>query len=457
MIFFKNNRTETSGLLTRKTVLALACSVFILPTAAHAGFEWTPPPVIKRDAGPAVSAVPVPEVSAVAVDGIAATAEDSAAPQDQGVNIDTDPFTTPVLEESTTLSTIPVPQTEDREYETVQGFGRDIPLALVMQQIIPPGYAYSFDTEVNPGLRVSWNGGKPWNVVLQDALTPFHIGVTVTDMTVWLRPAAEIPAPVATAAAAEEPADITAQEMDSKDYELHEMTAAATPLVADGGRELITDPSELAAIGKDDGGYNPSYPRRIPVPMAAPVNKPAAQADAAPTPINPPAGTVSAALDSNPPAETTSAEPASNPFAETGPTPAPFAEPVKIPQPQMLSLEHKDAPMEEVTAAATAEKTPPVLDLFEIRYWQAEKDESLKDTLAKWVATSGVKLYWGAGSDYKLPKAVHMHGTFSDAVTEILSAYGEASDRPLGRLHPNLPDGPSVLIIQSNGSTKAVN
>ena len=56
------------------------------------------------------------------------------------------------------------------QYETIQGFGFDMPLALALTQVIPPSYALAFSHGVNPGTIVSWEGGKPWNEVLQDML-----------------------------------------------------------------------------------------------------------------------------------------------------------------------------------------------------------------------------------------------------------------------------------------------
>lgn len=50
------------------------------------------------------------------------------------------------------------------------GFGRDLPLALALSQIVPPEYSYAFGSNVNVGSTVSWQGGKPWNEVLNDML-----------------------------------------------------------------------------------------------------------------------------------------------------------------------------------------------------------------------------------------------------------------------------------------------
>ena len=50
------------------------------------------------------------------------------------------------------------------------GFGRDLPLALALSQVIPSGFTHSYAEGVDPGATVSWEGGKPWNEVLNDML-----------------------------------------------------------------------------------------------------------------------------------------------------------------------------------------------------------------------------------------------------------------------------------------------
>ena len=94
-----------------------------------------------------------------------------------------------------------------------------------------------------------------------------------------------------------------------------------------------------------------------------------------------------------------------------------------------------------------------VMDPNEIRFWQAEKGQSLKAILDIWAGQAGVDIVWGSAFDYKLPQAIRTHGTFPDAITEILTAYTDIEPRPFGRLHPNLPYGPSVLIVESYPAT----
>ncbi len=60
-------------------------------------------------------------------------------------------------------------------FEVIEGFGTDMPLALVLRQIVPAKYAFSFDESVDLGAIISWKGGKAWNIVLEDAIAPLNI------------------------------------------------------------------------------------------------------------------------------------------------------------------------------------------------------------------------------------------------------------------------------------------
>ena len=100
------------------------------------------------------------------------------------------------------------------------------------------------------------------------------------------------------------------------------------------------------------------------------------------------------------------------------------------------------------SAPANPEKRA-VLDPYAVKSWQAKKGDSLKTVLKSWSESSGVELQWTATEDYALPEAIRLDGNYTEAITRALAAYGNADKRPLGRLHPNLPDGPSVLIIES--------
>lgn len=72
----------------------------------------------------------------------------------------------------TPVAAAPSTQANAGGFTEAVGFGRDLPLALAMSQVIPPDYSYAFGQNVNVGSTVSWQGGKPWNEVLNDMLSP---------------------------------------------------------------------------------------------------------------------------------------------------------------------------------------------------------------------------------------------------------------------------------------------
>ncbi len=55
-------------------------------------------------------------------------------------------------------------------YAQAVGFGRDLPLALALSQVVPAEYSYAFGKNVDVSASVSWQGGKPWPEVLNDML-----------------------------------------------------------------------------------------------------------------------------------------------------------------------------------------------------------------------------------------------------------------------------------------------
>jgi hypothetical protein len=177
-----------------------------------------------------------------------------------------------------------------------------------------------------------------------------------------------------------------------------------------------------------DEGYDPSYPRRTP---PAQFMKSDAQAPE------------SADASAGEPVPLTAPPPIEAEVASAGQT----GEPIMI-------VPHKtndeaEAPAKPRYAKLTGELDKKILDPLEIRFWEAKKGDELRDVLARWSAEAGVDLFWGDVPSYKLPENIQLHGTFPDAVTEALTA--DDGESLAGRLHPNLPYGPSVLIVDRPG------
>ena len=104
----------------------------------------------------------------------------SSAPAMRGMTI-RDNFATPnaaavsgggALTASTSTTRAP---SDVGRFPIAEGFGSEIPLAMALRQVVPADYAYAFGNGVNPGYRVSWNGGQPWNDVVFAMINPLDL------------------------------------------------------------------------------------------------------------------------------------------------------------------------------------------------------------------------------------------------------------------------------------------
>jgi hypothetical protein len=85
--------------------------------------------------------------------------------------------------------------------------------------------------------------------------------------------------------------------------------------------------------------------------------------------------------------------------------------------------------------------------------WTAQSGTSLKTVLESWSNLEGVDLFWSSDFDYPINGDVNISGTYEEAVEALLLGFSEANPKPVGRLHPNLPHGPAVLLIESTKET----
>ena len=68
----------------------------------------------------------------------------------------------------------------------VVGFGSDIPLALALQQVAPAGYAFSFGETINPGAKVSWDGGDNWVTVMRRMIEPLGLQADISGRVILI-------------------------------------------------------------------------------------------------------------------------------------------------------------------------------------------------------------------------------------------------------------------------------
>jgi len=78
----------------------------------------------------------------------------------------------------------PPPPLETPGPSLVTGFADNLPLSIVLHQIIPSDYTFTTAQDVDLSAKVSWKGDRPWPDVLEDALAPIGYTATVTGTNV---------------------------------------------------------------------------------------------------------------------------------------------------------------------------------------------------------------------------------------------------------------------------------
>lgn len=185
--------------LAGSCLIAVAQLVFAT-TPAHAGFQWMAQPeqapayqqaASSGYATVAPAATSAPEiVSPVVISG-------SATDQSSYVLSSAPAQTAPArpIKEVTDLSSATLTIPAATANETVRGFGTQIPLALALRQILPVGYNFSIDQNIEIDTAVSYKGGKSWRETVKDMLAP--AGLTMREQGAVVTVSRAAPAPVA--------------------------------------------------------------------------------------------------------------------------------------------------------------------------------------------------------------------------------------------------------------------
>lgn len=471
-----------------KTMMLHVAVAALLPllcaAPAQAGFEWTPPPAAPAVSTPALETIPsVPAAPADHVDMMELTPIPGApvsAPTATMAPVEAlpspslatapvaAPVVAPVIERESEALPTPSPEIlvaprPAGPFANVDGFGADIPLALALGQIVPAEFAYSFASNVNPGLKISWDGGKPWNEVLNEALAVHGLRADVAGTAVVVRQGAHADtqgsAPINTLAT-------PIGKQSAATYNTTPRPPADAPLSAASVSE------HAAATG--EGSAN--YPRRTPprngifdsiftpdqhkgnMAPRPPVDTPKVivRNEVAPEDMNALNTEIAArplSAEATEPKTVAAVEPAAPAVMAPLPTQAPSRAPTSLGA-QRISYADEDVRqrtdiLPDRTHSESVRAQGAVLDPFQVSFWQADNNANLREVLNAWAAQAGVEVIWDSGYDYKLPNSISLHGTFPEAVTRVFDLYGTAEPRPQGKLHPNLPKGPSVLLVEN--------
>lgn len=416
-------------------ILPLALFLGSSIETAQAGFEFIPPAQTKSGRSavepmtPAMPAVPAKNVETVLQEPSARP----VPPAPQSEDILAAPVQRQMSDDATSMSII-------------EGFGRDIPLALMLRQIVPSHYGFSFAPGIDQAIPLSWEGGAPWDVVLAQSLAKEGMGMTVYDDVVEIRHLPSVvyaPDVPITVTVVEDDISVPAVESlpEPEEKPLVHKEEAVPPLALD--QELSVQEEKIGQITNIPFG-TAGYERRTPPKIVWPKGQ--TNADSLSKPV------------------------VLSPFGDSGATstPAPQA-PVNLEAPVMREMSMSDegiavssipegtdaspAASEEGAPAPSGIEVVQAADVdyepFDIMYWEAAEKATLEETLKIWSKQAGVAFVWRAQHQYELPSRIGFHGTYAEAVQRLLDAYSDIEPRPYGELYPNEPDGPPVLIVGS--------
>lgn len=286
----------------------------------------------------------------------------------------------------------------------VEGFADKVPLTIALQQVLPQGYGYTLGDGVDPGQLVSWRGGRPWQVVLQD------------------------------------------------------MTGASGLVSSVNGRSVT--------VGYT--GASPAIISGVPIPPKDDVMAPAPvpQPVLAPQPVpQPPQQDVVAPVYQSPTYQPYDQQQAQvvyqQPVAQYAP-PAPvmdqaapqLQQPVAMPMVQPASPQPMPQPQPPSQQAAAGPQPLQIENpmIYVPQVWEARPGQSLRAVLQEWCGRVGAELNWSAEYDYPVMASMNMSGTFEEAVRVLLSGFDNAKPTPRGRLHLNPAAGQSILIVEASGN-----
>lgn len=386
-------------------LVVIAGCVQMFSESALAGFEWRPPPAEPKHSSPGSSEFSSDIPKFEQMGGYF----DMADPSLNGGRSAVQSF----------ARYSPFPH-RSRTYETVEGFGRDLPLSLALRQIAPPEYSFRFDG-VDPQETVSWEGGKPWNEVVMDMLDPIRAEMAVTPNHVFIVPKGRLNAP----------------NVAPPDYW---DTAGA-------GQHGMLPPYGQEESRRVSWSHDGGKPHQRPMEMQGhgekvmfdgPRQKNTLQR-AGPMPLHSREGGQYRSRSARP--QIGGTQYASNRNMQGGIQNDGFLD----------HLSETGLNPIQVKAGIVVSKDQlnrTTLDPDQTGNWTARAGGTLQNVLAQWSRQAGVQLYWNANVDYPLLEDMQVNGTFEEAVVTILGHFKLAQPVLSAQLYPNLPEGPSVLLVR---------
>ena len=280
---------------------------------------------------------------------------------------------------------------------SVQGFGKQIPLALALRQIVPASYAYSFGDNVNHKTPISWEGGQDWRTTLRLALKAKGLAMQVQNGVVRITQ-------VDRHTAWQSPQNLNTKAHASSSR--GRLTRPGSQQNQDRTANAYSNSSSNTGMRLYNGNHRQES--RGASKSMAPVSVPTRLPD----------GTANAVPETN--------------------TQQGISDDTRSHQSQGKG-----------SSIRFARKTAKQSHVLSKKYnFDADSGDSLRTTLQNWSQKAGVELRWEPAYDFRVQESIETKGDFAQAVTQVLAQYKMSAPRPHGRLHTTSESGKPVLIVE---------
>ncbi len=318
------------------------------------------------------------------------------------------------IETAPVFETVPVPATpmDSDDYEIIEGFANNIPLALALSQIVPANYSFSFAESINVGQQVSWEGGKPWTDIVEDMIRPLNLASSIRGNVLHVYNPSQIS---------------RTQKGSAPVMALTEPAAGEAPLIAK------LPPSSI--IEAADANQRASQHRRMNIKDPGAVK------------AEQPKETMAVIKDltlvsSQSQQSTAMRDVESTPFSpesdSTDQNSAAMAAHVPV---NLVSIEEDRGG----GAPQALSPKPPSVEI-----WEAQKGDSLKRILDLWSKQANFEFVWNADHDYRLEADILVSGSFQRAVKSIFSNAISPAESPLVTVLNGDQNQRGKIIIQDD-------
>jgi len=326
--------------------------------------------------------------------------------------------------------------------QRIEGFGKEVPLAFAVRQIVPNDYLVRFETGIDQAAKVSWSGSDEWQNVLGGVTTPRGLAFRLDGQTVIVgksdgRPSPQVTsvAPMVAPPASRQAATASLPQAPTRPVEVtsgsEEVRTGGLVIRATRPQMAAAPTAPVAVSTPPSPGVSTSRSRTTtPAPVAIEPLPPAGSASS--VAVSPPVGSDPsswASTGGQTPSgrEAASSAPISSGAASSSPPPQP---PVSAPPAVAAAappVATAVAPQPGASASsrrpgAVAESQRGVSDGARIGPWRAPKGETLNNVLSDWADKSGWSVVFQSRVVYELQAGAQFEGDFVEAATALLKS-----------------------------------